>query len=404
MKFKLVYIFILFSTFSFGQLKKLYKFGPQNGKYGFIDKTGKIRIEPKFLNVQDFSEGLAFVSQKTSKRGFNWICIDTLGNEIFNIGDDFVEKKFNEGFSVVSNLDEDWFINTKGEKLFNKTWKTIAGNFQNGIAMVSDFKHGSKYYYINAKGQKLTKFQKGSKTIYIEGYTINFDKTYTIIDSLGNTIFEGFDSFGGFNDELIKIEKNGKWGYIDNKGNIIIDFLYEEDRRMEFDKYLKINIDSLDALPKASLRNLGNFNDGLVSFQKDSLWGFLNKSNEIVIQPKFKEVKDFSEGVAGVSLDGIKWGFIDKKSNFLIEPKFYLVRKFEEGICAVRQCRPLFGIRGREFYYDAIINLKGEIVNQLTLYCYQGLDRNLIEYYEGFHFTGGVHYLDQKGQKLEPRK
>jgi hypothetical protein len=38
----------------------------QDGKVGFIDRTGKIVIPPQFDNVDDFSEGLAAVSTKVN--------------------------------------------------------------------------------------------------------------------------------------------------------------------------------------------------------------------------------------------------------------------------------------------------------------------------------------------------
>jgi WG containing repeat len=397
MQLKIFLFFTFACTSIFGQNQKLYKFSNKSGLYGFIDKTGKIRINPTFKYVQDFSESLAFVSKETSKRGYKWICIDTLGNEVFDIEDNLIEKEFSEGFAVVSNFNEKWFVNNKGKKVFNKTWKSIGKNFKNEIAEVSDSPFGGNDYNINIKGEKLDNSPKNN------GYSIVFDKTKSIIDSLGNKVFEDFESFGGFNDELIKIEKNGKWGFIDKKGNIIIDFLYEEDRRKEFDKFRKLNIDSLESLPKSKLRNIGFFYCGLVEFQQDSLWGFLNKKNEIIVKPQFKKVRRFSEGFAGVSFDGIKWGIIDTNSKFIIEPKFHLIRYFERGICAVllnpRPFKLLYGS-----YYDAIINLKGEIINELPLNCFMGFKGDLIEYYDGYHFTGGVHYLNELGEKVEPKE
>uniref|UniRef100_UPI001BFF2505 WG repeat-containing protein n=1 Tax=Campylobacter coli TaxID=195 RepID=UPI001BFF2505 len=50
-------------------------------------------------------------------------------------------------------------------------------------------------------------------------------------------------------------------------------------------------------------------------------WGFIDKSREFVIKPKFDYVWSFSEGLAKVELNG-KWGFIDKNGEFAIEPKF----------------------------------------------------------------------------------
>jgi hypothetical protein len=41
--------------------KMLFRF-VQDGKYGYIDKTGKIVIKPQFDFAESFSEGLAWVS------------------------------------------------------------------------------------------------------------------------------------------------------------------------------------------------------------------------------------------------------------------------------------------------------------------------------------------------------
>ncbi|WP_426475293.1 hypothetical protein [Chryseobacterium balustinum] len=45
MKAKILLLIILFSNLSYGQGNALYKFESENGKYGFIDKTGKIKIK-----------------------------------------------------------------------------------------------------------------------------------------------------------------------------------------------------------------------------------------------------------------------------------------------------------------------------------------------------------------------
>ncbi|EAI9641912.1 WG repeat-containing protein, partial [Campylobacter coli] len=54
-------------------------------------------------------------------------------------------------------------------------------------------------------------------------------------------------------------------------------------------------------------------------------WGFIDRSGKFVIKPKFDSVGKFSEGLAGVKLNG-KYGFIDKSGKFVIEPKFDDIR------------------------------------------------------------------------------
>ena len=46
-------------------------------KFGYIDKTGKIVIPPKFDHVTDFSEGLAAFTKGDAESGINRINRDT---------------------------------------------------------------------------------------------------------------------------------------------------------------------------------------------------------------------------------------------------------------------------------------------------------------------------------------
>ncbi len=55
-------------------------------------------------------------------------------------------------------------------------------------------------------------------------------------------------------------------------------------------------------------------------------------------------------------------------------------------------------------YIDAIINERGEILNEIEMHCYMGFQGDLIEFYGGSHFTGGVHYLNAKGVLVIPKE
>lgn len=54
-----------------------------DGKFGFMDKTGKIVITPVYAEVADFSEGLAKALKFNSARGVNKFgYIDKTGKEV----------------------------------------------------------------------------------------------------------------------------------------------------------------------------------------------------------------------------------------------------------------------------------------------------------------------------------
>jgi hypothetical protein len=104
MSLKLTLVFLAFSTIAYGQINRLYEYQEKNGKYGFIDKSGEVKIEAKYLIVEDFGDGLCFVSKETIAKGYKWICIDTMGKEVFDIQDNSPETTFDEGFARISSL------------------------------------------------------------------------------------------------------------------------------------------------------------------------------------------------------------------------------------------------------------------------------------------------------------
>ena len=84
--------------------------------------------------------------------------------------------------------------------------------------------------------------------------------------------------------QLAVVKLNDKFGCIDKKGNMVIQPLW--DWILQGDKNKPILV------------------------EKDSLFGFLNNKGRIIIAPQYKEGELFSEGLAAVS-NGEKYGFIN---------------------------------------------------------------------------------------------
>lgn len=62
--------------------------------------------------------------------------------------------------------------------------------------------------------------------------------------------------------------------------------------------------------------------------------GYINVKGDVVIQPKFICGNDFSDGLASVRLNG-KYGFIDFGGQFIIKPKYDYASNFNNGIACV---------------------------------------------------------------------
>jgi hypothetical protein len=110
------------------------------------------------------------------------------------------------------------------------------------------------------------------------------------------------------NNSQFVVSVNGKQGYIDKTGKIII--------KPQFDDASK-------------------FSEGLARVGINGLYGFIDESGKIVIKPQFGWVKSFSEGLAAVEFGG-KRGFINKEGELAIKPQFEEVQDFSDGLAAVK--------------------------------------------------------------------
>jgi hypothetical protein len=65
--------------------------------------------------------------------------------------------------------------------------------------------------------------------------------------------------------------------------------------------------------------------------QRDKLWGLGRADGSWLIEPKFQQTGELTDGLARVVIDG-KIGFIDRTGNYAIEPVFDKAREFRPGV------------------------------------------------------------------------
>lgn len=107
---------------------------------------------------------------------------------------------------------------------------------------------------------------------------------------------------------LFRVIRNGKWGYTDGNGIIII--------KPQFD-------------------DAEDFSGDIARVKVGAKYGYIDKTGEFIIKPQFDKLYDFSEGLAAVKV-GDKWGYIDMSGELVITPQFDLAFCFSEGIAKVK--------------------------------------------------------------------
>jgi hypothetical protein len=266
------------STFSEG----LARF-ERDGRWGYVDQTGKIVIEPKFPWAEEFHEGLAHVQVTGTVLGYDgrWGYIDKGGQVVIEptykrmLSDsDGVESVFSEGLAMVEGDEtsippKNGFIDKTG-KLVIPTRFTYAYPFSEGLAAVTESESG--------------------------------DSGWGYIDKTGNWVIpQQFDWATPFKSGMAAINRKKNCGYIDSSG-----------------KY-QIHVPGPSGQHDCS-SVWGEFNDGLARNLFDTKYGFIDQSGKQTIPPKFDLTDGFSEGLAAVRI-GKEWGYIDTTGKLVIQLK-----------------------------------------------------------------------------------
>ena len=180
------------------------------------------------------------------------------------------------------------------------------------------------------------------------------DGKYNYYNSFAKEQFGGYEYAGTFQNEVAVAKKDGKWCLINTKGkeiaNGFADIKTDSNGRhlrgeviiaaKEEGKYQMFD-ESGKAVDKFVASNMDMcMSDGLIAFEKDGKWGFVNTSGKTVIEPTYENAKSFSKGLAAVSKDG-KWGFINTSNELVINYQFAGADYFNSnGSCMVRYDSP----------------------------------------------------------------
>lgn len=272
-----------------------------NGQDGFIDRDGKIVIEPVFEKAYPFTDGLAAV-RKQGKWGF----IDTQGRVV--IEPHFVSVGlFSDGLAIFEDKqrpDKKGYIDKLGTVVIEPRFDTAA-DFRNGVAKVG---------FATLKGKLLSRFADVG---------VEYDSKF--IDRTGEIVPEPPPQHFAIGEpgELIPFREDDGAGYLNAKGEVVIE---------------------------PQFQSASAFSEGLACVCKMGLYGYIDTRGEWVIPPRFQHANGFSDGLAGVPLGEHGWGFIDRAGEEVIPGKFsWVYGGFRHGIAEV-------AFDGKRGY----INKKGE--------------------------------------------
>ena len=292
-------------------------------KFGYCDENKKLVIEAKYDNARPFSEGLAIVNM--GRKG------DLLKGDVI--------------------YGKTGAIDYTGKEVIPLKYDSI-----------TDFKNGLAYVGVDTVP---TKFPKAPSS------------KLGVIDKSGREIVPPqYDEIGKFVDGFAMVKLNGKLGYINEKGTVVVPLTYgvpgsengdfsaglaavnkggqeyisdprpdsgrRESIRPIKGKYGYIDMAGQEVIP-FKFDYAGRFSTdtdvethrALAAVAMEKKCGYIDSKGEFKIPPKYADCRSFSEGFASVSANGGKWGFIDTNGNEVISPKYDEAYEFHEGLAGV---------------------------------------------------------------------
>ena len=180
-----------------------------------------------------------------------------------------------------------------------------------------------------------------------EKINVNVEKNDTnldIVNEVGNLILE-YDDANNFSNGIACVKKDGKWGYVDKVGNIIIDFKYDEAGDFSEEGLAPVKNENFkwgyidktgNTVIDFQYIGADKFYEGIAQVQKDyQEYLYIDVNGNAINDSTYKEGTNCSDNLIGVAKDEKHWGYIDKSGNIVIDFKYLEVSCFENGLAWV---------------------------------------------------------------------
>lgn len=332
----------------------------RNGLWGFSDEQEQVKIEPIFVGVSSFQEGLAIVEQEglygfINKMGVFVIpaiydeaenftdglatvvksgqlgVIDRSGRAVLEFGLEDVGKPIN-GVFYANKKDGYSFYNLRGLEYYGGVYEEI-NDFDGETAIVAkdDFygvikMRPSFSYVIEPKYSDITRFGMNYRCVS--------DSSMVILSNIGDTILKGsYNYISEFSENLAYVEIDGLYGFVDTNYKMVLPLKFPvytnsrnlalfkngSSRNMVLNKMGLIDRNGKKLAPP--IFNYIGFFDSLIPITKDGKWGFCNKKIDKVIEYQFDHALPFEKNHSIVELNG-KSGLINVLGVFVIQPEY----------------------------------------------------------------------------------
>ncbi len=247
--------------------------------YGIADEMGQEIIEAKYKEIYPFSEDGFALARKDDG---TYIYIDQDG-QIRKVPDEIYKDPgmISSKRAVACKDGKYGYLDENMEPVGKFSWDELTGIKGSTGAARKD----KKWVLVNKEG-KAKDEQKYEDVIVDEnGFCSNQKcifvkdkKGYRLINAKGKRIGKlTFDDAKAFTEDgCAAVCRDGKWGFVNTDGELVIDYTYEDAQ---------------------------SFRNGLAAVNADGLWGYVDEEGKMMITPRFTAATHFSgAGTAAVQI------------------------------------------------------------------------------------------------------
>jgi hypothetical protein len=370
----------------------------QDGKWGFMDSLGTVRIPCTYDQADDFEEGASAVV-RDGKAGY----ISKSGNVLIPLSYDETNS-FHNGFAIVKKNNKFGLIHKTGKLILPFAYDDISYDESSADEKIFRAQKGNGYGFYEGKGKLLfeSKFDKAGDFFSGRAYILQGEK-YGFINRKGEIVIAcSYDWTENFHNHIARVKLGEKFGLIDTSGKMIL--ACEYDRIDNFSEGLALV--ARGGIPSGKEKKFGftdekgnvvipikynyseeisetnGFHNGLAKAEQNKKRGLIDKTGKPVIPCDYDDIHNFMPVCAGESkrtefcaVKKVKWGFIDKNKKQRINFQFDYAWDFSDGLARVK-------IKGK----TGFINSKGEQIIPAS-------------YDEATDFTNGISIVTLAGKK-----
>lgn len=292
----------------------------KEGRWGYIDASGKVVVAPRFTRAADFSEGLAAVFD-----GKTFGYVDPSGTMVLvppYPPERSLHRPFVSGRAVVTAGQRDGAIDREGRLAIPARLNSIE-DFSEGYALACDDEScgwidPAGTWRLGPAGMGGTPMRGGVATGWM---AMGMGRKRAFLFRLGTGgLPDEYEETGNHSEGLVPVRIERVWGYTDAQGRPVIPLQFAW---------------------------AGDFSEGLAPARKDRVkCGYIDGTGAFVIPERFRECRPFAEGLARVDFAGEfgapSVGFIDRAGKVVIVgrdavPPFDTALDFAHGLAAVGQ-------------------------------------------------------------------